>query len=351
MAPGQARICVGDRPSWLDGARPLDRGQRLLTRFRLPATLVFATILYGTFGYILLEGWSLTDALYMTVTTLATVGFGEVRPLDPSGKLFTISLILLGVAAMAATIDAAAGALVSGELQAAFRRRRMRRRLNDLHDHYIVCAYGRVGRAAVAELRADGVDVLVVEPKPELAGLLEDHAVPYLIADPTNEAVLRQSGIERARGLLCAADSDAANVFITLTARALHPTMTIVARASDPASVETLLRAGADHVVSPYAVSGRHMGVLATHPAIVDYLDLARLAPGMRLEQIEVRPASPLADKAIGETRARYPDAHVLALKRVGVTELIVPEHETTLLAGDLVLVLGPEQTLKTMAG
>jgi len=324
---------------------------RLLTRFRLPAALVVATVLYGTLGYLLLEGWSLTDALYMTMTTLATGGFGEVRPLDAAGKFFTISLIVLGVVTLAVSIDAAAGTLVSGELQAAIRRRRMRKRLDQLHGHFIVCAYGRVGRAAVAELRAEGVAVLVLEPKPELAEVLNAHGVAYLTADPTEEAVLRQAGIERARGLLCAADSDAANVFITLTARALNPACTIVARAADPASVDTLQRAGADHVISPYAVSGRHMGVLALHPAIIDYLDLAKLAPGLRLEEIEVRAGSPLAGKGVGETRARYPDAQILALKRSGTSEITIPGHDAVLVAGDMVLVLGPEQTLTTMAG
>src|SRR5215211_5813139 len=251
-------------------------GPRLFKRFRLPAALMALTVLYGTLGYLLLEGWSLTDALYMTVTTLATVGYGEVRPLDASGKLFTISLIVLGVVALAASIDAVAGALVSGELQAAIRRRRMRKRLDSLQAHYVVCAYGRVGRAAVAELRTEGVPVLVVEPKPELAELLEEHGVSHLPADPTEETALQQAGIQRARGLLCAMDSDAANVFITLTARA-QPALTIVARAANPASVDKLLRAGADHVVSPYDVSGRHMGVLALHPAIVDFLDMAKL--------------------------------------------------------------------------
>ena len=227
----------------------------------------------------------------------------------------------------------------------------MRKRLDSLQDHYVVCAYGRVGRAAVAELRTEGVAVLVVEPKPELAELLDEHGVPHLPADPTEEAALHQAGIRRARGLLCAMDSDAANVFITLTARALNPALTIVARASNPASVDKLLRAGADHVVSPYDVSGRHMGVLALHPAIVDFLDMAKLAPGLRLEEIEVRAGSPLAGKGVGETRARYPDAQVLALKRPGSTEVIVPDHDTALVAGDFVVVLGPEQTLKSMAG
>jgi len=227
----------------------------------------------------------------------------------------------------------------------------MRKRLDSLQAHYVVCAYGRVGRAAVAELRTEGVPVLVVEPKPELAELLEEHGVPHLPADPTEEIALQQAGIQRARGLLCAMDSDAANVFITLTARALNPALTIVARAANPASVDKLLRAGADHVVSPYDVSGRHMGVLALHPAIVDFLDMAKLAPGLRLEEIEVRSGSPLAGKGVGETRARHPDAQILALKRSAAQHLAVPDHDTILTAGDLVLVLGPEQTLKTMAG
>jgi voltage-gated potassium channel len=156
--------------------------------------------------------------------------------------------------------------------------------LSRMRGHYIVCAFGRVGRAAVAQLRGGGVPCLVVEAKPELTSLPEEDGVPYLTGDPTQEAVLRRAGVGQASGLVCAVDSDVVNVYFTLTARAMNPRLTIVARACDPESAGTLRRAGADQVVSPYDVSGSRMGVLAVHPEIVSFLDMVRVAPGWRLE-------------------------------------------------------------------
>jgi voltage-gated potassium channel Kch len=201
----------------------------------------------------------------MTVITLTTVGYSEVHPLDAAGKLFTISLLALGVVALAAAIGAVTQLVAGGELGSWLRRRRMDTSLDRMSGHFIVCAYGRVGRAAVAQLRADRVPCLVIEPMPELAALLGEHGVPHLAADPAEEAMLRRAGVERAAGLLCAVDSDAVNVYITLTARPMNPKLTIVARASNPESVDKLHRAGADQVVSPYDLSGSRMAVLARH--------------------------------------------------------------------------------------
>jgi len=323
----------------------------VFARLRLPVVLVAVAVAYGTVGYQVVEGWRLLDAFYMTVITLTTVGYGEVHPLDAAGKLFTISLLALGVVALAAAISAFTQLVAGGELASWLRRKRMDTSLGRMHGHYIVCAYGRVGRAAVAQLRADGVSCLVVEPKPELAALLEDHQVPHLTGDPTQEAVLRRGGVEQASGLLCAVDSDAINVYITLTARAMNPQLTIVARASDPGSAGTLRRAGADHVVSPYDVSGSRMGVLAVHPAIVNFLDMVRVAPGWRLEEIEVRPAARLDGTTIGQIRAAHPEVRILAVTQRGVGAVALPAHEMTLGPGDLVLLLGPAAAVQAAAG
>jgi voltage-gated potassium channel len=323
----------------------------VFARLRIPLVLVAVAVAYGTAGYQLVEGWDPLDAFYMTVTTLTTVGYGEVHPLDAAGKLFTISLLALGVVALAAAISAFTQLVAGGELASWLRRKRMDTSLGRMRGHYIVCAYGRVGRAAVAQLRGDGVPCLVVEAKPELASLLEEHDVPHLTADPTQEAVLRRAGVDQASGLLCAVDSDAINVYITLTARAMNPRLTIVARASDPESADKLRRAGADHVVSPYEVSGSRMGVLALHPAIVSFMDMVRVAPGWRLEEVEVRPGARLDGTAIGQIRTAHPEVRILAVTQRGAGAVAFPAHEMTLGPGDLVLLLGPAAAVQATAG
>jgi voltage-gated potassium channel len=215
-------------------------GDRVLVWFRLPLLLLVAVTVYGVVGYRLLEGWSLLDALYMTVITLATVGFREVQPLGTRGQVFTISLILAGVMALFVALGVVTELVVSGQLARVLRRRRMDRRIGRLGQHTVICAYGRVGRAVAEELDRQDLPLVVVERQEALVPALEERGIPYLAADPTAEEVLARAGIQRARALVCAVDSDAANVYITLTARALNPKLVIVARASDPASVDTL---------------------------------------------------------------------------------------------------------------
>src|ERR687897_2786358 len=231
-------------------------GDRLLVWFRLPLLLLVGVTVYGVIGYRVTEGWSLLDALYMTVITLATVGFREVQPLDAKGQAFTISLILAGVMALFVALGSVTELVVSGQLARVLRRKRMDARIDRLDQHTVICAYGRVGRAVAEELTRQDLPFLVIERQQALIPTLEEHAIPYIAADPTAEEVLSRAGIGRARALVCAVDSDAANVYITLTARALNPKLVIVARASDPTSVDTLVRAGADRVVSPTCCRG-----------------------------------------------------------------------------------------------
>jgi len=241
--------------------------------------------------------------------------------------------------------------LVSGELAASAQRRRMDRRIERLRGHYVVCAFGRVGRTTVQELRGRDHEVLVIEPDPAKVPLLEAAGVPYLTGDPTAEAVLRRAGVDRARGLVCAVDSDASNAFITLTARSLNPLLTIVARASQPESVDKLERAGADKVVSPYTFSGRRMALLAVHPAVVDVIDVVGLDPHVQLEQVVVQDGSPLAGVRVGEAQAGHPGVAILAIRRAGADHVTSPEPDLALSPGDLVVVLGPERTLGDLAG
>ena len=224
------------------------------------------------------------------------------------------------------------------------------RSIGHLSGHYVICAYGRVGRAVTQELQRRNYSLVVIEAKQELEPLLAEHDVRYISGDPADETVLRQAGIERARGLICAVDSDAANVFIILTARALNPDLRIIARASERASIDKLMRAGADEVVSPYGLTGRRMAILAVQPTVLEVLDLLNLGSDIRLEEVAVRAGTHLDSLTIAEARARYAGVAILALKKPGSEVSANPDHQARLAPGDLIVALGPAEILNRMA-
>ena len=323
---------------------------RILARSRLPVLVVMLAIGYGTAGYWLVEGKSLLDAVYATMLTLSTLGVEAGPPPGPGGKVFTVSLILFGVVALFTAIGVGTEVVASGELGRWLRMNRVTRSIGHLGGHYVICAYGRVGRAVMEEIKRRGYTTVVIEAKPELEPLLAEHGVRYIPGDPADETVLRQAGIERARGLVCAVDSDAANVFITLTARALNPDLRIIARASERASIDKLVRAGADEVVSPYGLTGRRMAVLAVQPSVLEVLDLLNLGSDIRLEEVAVQAGTHLDGLTIAEARARYAGVAILALKKPGSEVLAGPGREVRLAPGDLIVALGPAEILNRMA-
>ncbi len=323
----------------------------ILERFKLPLGMLGFAIAYGIVGYVLVFGWTVIDAIYMTGITLTTVGFREVRPVESAGaKLFTISLLAVGLSALFAGIGVFANMIGNGELSEIARRRRIRRQVSGLGDHYIVCAYGRVGRAVVEELRRQGVPVMVLDTDPALEERLLEDGVPYLIADPSEDAVLRQVGVERARGLICAVDSDEVNVYITLTARALNPRLTIVARASRRQSLQALEKAGADHVISPYKLSGNRMAALSLRPGLLDFIEMVTVGPNLRLDEIQVHDGSPLAGTTVDAACASHHGVTILAHKRKLESALVAPPDGDAVLApGDLVVAFGPRDALEAM--
>ncbi|MEW6583014.1 MAG: NAD-binding protein [Actinomycetota bacterium] len=320
----------------------------VLARFRIPVVLLAIAVVYGVAGYMLID-YTFVEALYQTAITLTTVGYREVRPLGTGGQLFTISLLLIGVSAVFAGIAIFAETLARGELGVLLRSRRVQKRIRSLDDHYIICAYGRVGRAAVSEFQRVGVPFVVIDTDERLAPLLEEKGVPYLIADPTDEEILRHVGIDRARGLVCAVDSDTTNVFIALTARSLNPGLTIVARAARPETVDRLQRAGADRVVSPYALSGSRMALLSLRPSVVDFVDMVTVAPDLRLDEIMIHPGSPLDGRTVGDAVNGHPGTVIVALKKPEGRLIPSPAPDTLLQAGDLAVALGPRDVLEGM--
>jgi voltage-gated potassium channel len=313
-------------------------------RIRLLCLAGVVLVGYGVVGYMWC-GFNVVDAIYLTVSTLTTEGFTTPAPLSDGAKLFTVSLALLGVSVFVAVLGVLATALVDGQLVEKSRSWSVQRRISQLRDHHILCGYGRVGRAAAREFDADGVVFVVIEVNPELEEDLWRDGVFYLIGNSSSEVLLRAAGISRARGLVCAVDSDADNVYITLAARTLNPDISIVARASEEAAADRLSRAGADRVVLPYATSGRRMALLARQPDLVDLFDLTRGgAAALRIEELLISEDSQL----VGQTLAQVCGlATALLIRRAGGQLLPNPTRDTVVQSGDVVVIFGEPDALR----
>ena len=304
----------------------------------------------GVFGYMVFEGWGFTDALYMTVITLTTVGYREVRALDATGQLWTMALLITGVGTLFYAAVSSVELVVEGTIRGYFGRRRMESAISKLSGHQILCGYGRVGRQVAAEFASDGVPFVIIEQDPETVEECVEGGYLVLLGEASDDAVLEGAGVRRARGLVAAVDSDADNVFVVLSARKLNPKLHIVARASSDESAAKLEMAGAERTLSPYAVGGRRLASLATQPLIVDFLDIVtRGEKGIefRLEEFDVPEDSFIADRTIGELRiGERTGAMILATRNKEGTFDTTPSANDRLRAGDTLIVLGTREQI-----
>jgi len=326
--------------------------RRALQRIAVAGSVLLALTSVGATGYYWLEGLSPLDALYMTVITLSTVGFGEIKPLSTGGRLFTIGLILGGASVAAYLLSSAAELLFSTDLRRAWEQQRRNRMLAKLSNHVIVCGYGRVGRSIVHALQAEGQPFVVIDLNPERVERLEAEGVLALAGNAANETRLKEAGLERARALMVAANSDAENVFIVLTARSLRPDLFIVARANFEETESKLLKAGANRVILPYRIAGRRMVTMLMRPAVVDFLDEVAHAGGLELllEQVPIAPGSALAGRTLGEAQLRTRlDVNVLACRAPDGSLLSRPNGHTQLTAGMELIVLGADARLQEL--
>ncbi|HEX2742768.1 MAG TPA: potassium channel protein [Rubrobacter sp.] len=331
--------------------RPDSRGvqayePRLALRRVQSAVVALAVITgVGVLGYMVFEGWSFTDSLYMTVITVTTVGYREVRVLDVSGQLWTMLLLITGVGTLFYAAVSSVELAVEGTVRGYFGRRRMKSAIGMLNGHYILCGYGRVGRQVAREFAADEVPFVIVDQDPEVLDECLAEGYLALLGDASDDAVLEEAGVARAGGLIAAVDSDADNVFVVLSARKLNPRLHIVARASSDESASKLEIAGADRTLSPYAVGGRRLASLATQPLVVDFLDVVtRGEKGIefRLEEFSVPEASTIAERTIGELKiGERTGAIVLAIRTAEGNFDTTPSADDRLRAGDTLIVLG----------
>jgi voltage-gated potassium channel len=326
--------------------------RRFIRGPRLAVVLLVAVVAGGTAGYMLIEGWNVWDALYMTVTTVATVGYGEIHPLSPRGRLFTVVLILGGVGTAFYTVTLLATLVVEGGLHQRFERRRAARMLEQIKDHFIVCGYGRIGSIIAAELHQQGVPLAVIERDPERVRQAIDRGWLALEADASREEVLARAGIHRARGLITAVGTDAENVFTVLTARVMRPDLFIIARVESDNAKHKLRRTNADRVISPYQIGATQMVQTALRPAVVDFFHLATSSERLDLsmEQVHIKDDSALANHSIVDAgiRQRF-GVIIVGIKRAGGTMEFNPAPEAIMRAGDELVVLGRTESVKAL--
>jgi voltage-gated potassium channel len=305
-------------------------------------------LLGGTAGYMLIEGWSPLDALFMSAITLSTVGYGEVEPLSAAGAVFSVFLILFGVGAALYTFNAIIQTVFEGQLGEILEVRKMKSRIDALRDHFIVCGFGRVGYEVVLELQAQGVAFVLIENDPEVQERAHALGYLYVAENATAAEALDAAGIRRARCLIAVVGSDAENTYITLCGRALNPNLFIVARADSTLGEDRLRQAGANKVISPYRIGGRSIALSALQPRVSD---VAELASGDQwIAEIEIREGSDLAGMTFGEfSRERTGGSVVLGLYGPNGRLVVEPPGDQRLRAGDRMLVLGDEKDSVSM--
>ncbi len=314
--------------------------------------MLIAVLTFGTGGYYYIENMPLFEAFYMTIITISTVGFSEVRPLTPYGRIITIIIISIGITIGAYTIGMLVRIFVEGELKKSFGRKKMESQISKLKNHYIVCGFGRIGELICRELHSYNVDFVVLEKDPLVLEKLEDSGFLYLPMDATSEETLIQAGIMDAKGLVTAVTHDADNVFIILTAKGLRPDIFVLSRSSDVKNEGKLTRAGASRVVSPYLIGGRRMAQMLVKPTVTDFIDIAMMNNKLDLlmEEARIRPGSELVGKNLVESNLRQDYGVIIVAIKKNIGQMIFnPMPSEKLEAEDILVVLGKKEDMEKM--
>ena len=305
--------------------------RRLLT----VALLLLGLWILGVTGYVIIEGWDVLDAIYMTTISLTTVGYNEVHPLSPAGRIFTVLLIAMGVGLFFYAFRVLAGAIIEGHLKGLLGKRKMQKTISNLKQHFIICGYGRIGMSICRVLKERQYPLVVIENDPSIIQEIEINNLLYVTGNATHDEILIQAGVERAKGIICVLSTDSDNVYITLTARSLNPGLLIVARADDAHAENKMIQAGANRVISPYEIGARRMALAVLQPTVTEFLDLAvhSSAFDLSIEQVEIDSKSSLDGVSLVDAALR---------QKLGVTVLAVQQS-----SGEMTLTLPPDYIIR----
>lgn len=314
--------------------------------------LSIVMIITGTLGYMMIEGWDVLDALYMTVITVASVGYSEVQSLSSVGRIYTMILIFSGLGFFVYVAGAVVQFMVEGQIRNALGRRRLDKKIKKLENHYIVCGYGRIGRVLCKRLKSKPIDLVVIEKDPDQIPVMDADGVLYLSGDAASEILLQKAGIERAKGLVAVLATDTDNVFLVLTARQLSKTIEIIARAGLEGSKAKLKAAGADRVESPYAMGAANMANRILRPTVTTFLDLAftHERKDIQMEEIPVGESSTLVGKMLKDSGIRQNfNLIIIAIKKSDGNMLFNPSFEATINGGETLIAVGESGNLENL--
>lgn len=315
-------------------------------RLTLAILLVMATLLVGAAGYMWIEhdlGISFLDALYQTVITVSTVGFSEVWTMSDAGRIWTIGVIAFGIAAVSYAFTSLITMVISEEFRSLRGQMKMQKKIELLTNHVVLCGAGRMGSLTAKELASRNVPVVVIDNRSDAEEELKAAEIHLIRGDATDEEVLLQAGLLRARALVIALPSDADNVFVSLTARAINPDLMIIARAEQPSTETKLIRAGATRVVCPHTTGAIKVANVLTRPSVVDFMDLASKGVDLEIDEYVVADASPLVSATLREAHVRSrTGAIVIAIKRADGESIVNPEPDAVMAAGDTLILAGP---------
>ena len=316
-----------------------------MKRFIIAIIMLCVIILIGTLGYTMIEEWSFFDSFYMTIITIGTVGFREVAELSRSGRFFTIGLIVFAIGVGGYAVANLTSFIIEGQIRYLIRGRKMEKQIDKLKNHIIVCGYGKTGTDIVGELTKLNKQFVVIEKDEQKVEELKEHGLLVLFGDATDDEILEKAGVSRAKGLIASVSNDADNVYIVLSAKGMNPKLRIIALSIDDQSRKKLIRAGADNVVSPYAIAGRRMARLLLTPGIVNFLDVMVQNQELELmiEEVIVQQGSPLVNKQLRQSniKAETNGAMIIGIKKQDENIIVNPSGETLLEEGLTLFVLG----------
>jgi voltage-gated potassium channel len=320
--------------------------------FTFSMILTVGLVMVGTCGYMFIEGWAFDDALYMTIITLATVGYGEVHQISDTGRLFTMILIVGGVGYFLYVVGLIVQFLVEDRIRVILGRRKLDKQIAKLKNHYIICGYGRIGRVLARYLTERYLDVVIIEKNSDRQMAMDEDGVLYLVGEATDENLLLRAGIKSAKGLITAVATDADNVFLTLIAKQLNPDLFIVARAIQNTAKRTLQAAGAAKVISPYDLGARRMAHAILRPTVIKFLELAFTdeSTDIMMEEIRVRSTSRLLNVALKDSGIRQQlDLIILTIKKADDTLIFNPKADTRIETDDTLVVVGQAKSVNRL--